>query len=293
MASRSRLPPGQAGQAAWRIGSAPVTLTFMLFFLTSQSLWISGAIIIGGGTLLATLGPALVRRFVALERLTTNNEIAGFKFATVGVLYAVLLAFVIIVVWEKFTNAELEVVHEAGAAENIYRLSQGLGDTTGADLRNAVAAYLKTAIADDWPAMDSGVPGASTSTKQALDAVYTMLSVVNDQANRAIVSEIFRQLDRMTESRRARLIAAEGAVPNVIWLVLLGGAAVTIVFTFFFGTESLRAQTVMTALLALLIFSELLIVVAIDRPFAGSVKVQPNALAHVLADFESHPEEAR
>jgi hypothetical protein len=34
-------------------------------------------------------------------------------------------------------------------------------------------------------------------------------------------------------------------------------------------------------------------VVAIDRPFAGSVKVQPNALAHVLADFESHPEEAR
>jgi hypothetical protein len=120
-----------------------------------------------------------------------------------------------------------------------------------------------------------------------------MLSVVNDQANRAIVSEIFRQLDRMTESRRARLIAAEGAVPNVIWLVLLGGAAVTIVFTFFFGTESLRAQTVMTALLALLIFSELLIVVAIDRPFAGSVKVHPIALAHVLADFESHPEEAR
>ena len=34
----------------------------MLFFLTSQQLWISGAIIIGGGTLLAMLGPALVRR---------------------------------------------------------------------------------------------------------------------------------------------------------------------------------------------------------------------------------------
>jgi hypothetical protein len=45
----------------------------MLFFLTSQQLWISGAIIIGGGTLLAMLGPALVRRFVALARLTINN----------------------------------------------------------------------------------------------------------------------------------------------------------------------------------------------------------------------------
>jgi hypothetical protein len=37
----------------------------------------------------------------------------------------------------------------------------------------------------------------------------------------------------MTEARRSRLIAAEGAVPNVIWLVLLGGAVVTIAFTFF------------------------------------------------------------
>jgi hypothetical protein len=94
--------PRPAQPAAWRISCPPLTLAPMLFFLTSQPLWISGAIIIGGGTLLAMLGPVLVRRYVALDRLTINNEIAGFKFATVGVLYAVLLAFVIIVVWEKF-----------------------------------------------------------------------------------------------------------------------------------------------------------------------------------------------
>jgi hypothetical protein len=155
-------------------------MLFFLIFLTSQSLWMSGAIIIGGGTLLAMLGPALVRRYVALDRLTINNEIAGFKFATVGVLYAVLLAFVIIVVWEKFSAAEANVVHEAGAAENLYRLSQGLGDFSGADLRKAVATYLKAAITDDWPAMDKGTVGAGGPAKQALDAIYRMLSVVND-----------------------------------------------------------------------------------------------------------------
>lgn len=265
----------------------------MLFFLTTLPLWISGLIIIGGGTLVSMLGPIAVRRFVALDRLTINNEIAGFKFATVGVLYAVLLAFVIIVVWEKFTDAEVNVVREAGAAENLYRLSQGLGDVDGGDLRNVVAAYLKAAVNDDWPAMDSGIPGASPAAKQALDAIYRMLSVVNDERHRVVVLEIFRELDQMTEARRSRLIAAEGAVPNVIWLVLLGGAAVTITFTFFFGMESLRAQTVMTALLAFLIFAELLIVVVIDRPFTGSVKVHPTALAEVLADFEAQPDEDR
>ncbi len=72
----------------------------MLFLLTTQPIWVSGTILIGLTTVLAMLSPYVVRRHVALERLTTNNEIAGFKFATVGVLYAVLLAFTIFVVWQ-------------------------------------------------------------------------------------------------------------------------------------------------------------------------------------------------
>jgi hypothetical protein len=102
-----------------------------------------------------------------------------------------------------------------------------------------------------------------------------------------VVSEMLRQLELITQARRARLVASQGAVPNVIWLVLLGGAVVTISFTFFFGTEILRAQVMMTALLAMLIFSELLIIIAIDRPFTGAVKVEPSALAAVLGDLES------
>jgi hypothetical protein len=272
---------------SWRISRASVTLGACCFFFTSQSLWLSGVLIIGGGTLLAMLGPLLVRRFVALDRLTVNNEIAGFKFATVGVLYAVLLAFVIIVVWEKFSNAETTAVHEAGAAENVFRLSQGLGDVSGADLRNALAGYLRAAIVDDWPAMNKGGFTGRGSAKRALDQLYLIVSIANEQTNRAVISEIFSQLDRIAESRRSRLIAAEGSVPTVIWMVLLGGALITIVFTFFFGMESLPAQTIMTALLACLIFSELLVIVAIDRPFSGAVKVHPTALAEVLADFET------
>src|ERR1700684_3078379 len=144
----------------------------MLFFLTSQPLWISGAILVGLPTILAVLGPSLVRRCVTLEKLTTNNEIAGFKFATVGVLYAVLLAFAIIVVWEKFSAAETTVVQEAGAAVTVYRLSPGLGDKAGADLRDAVTHYLKVAIADDWPAMGQEEIGGSRSARQALNNIY-------------------------------------------------------------------------------------------------------------------------
>jgi hypothetical protein len=261
----------------------------MIFFLTSQKLWLSAALIVGLGTVISMFGPVTVRRYVTFERLTANNEIAGFKFATLGVLYAVLLAFAIIVVWQKFSDADTNVAREASAAETIYRLAPGLGEPTGAAIRSAVTSYLKAAIDDDWPAMDHGTPGAGRESRQALDGIYSALLTADPSAhgNTALVSEIFYQLDVMTQARRGRLIAAEGAVPNIIWLVLFGGAMITIAFTFFFGNFNLWAQTLMTALLSLLIFSELLIIIAIDRPFTGSVRVEPRALAEVLADFGS------
>lgn len=50
----------------------------------------------------------------------------------------------------------------------------------------------------------------------------------------------------------------------------------------------------MTGMLSLLIFAGLFVIVAIDRPFAGSVKVQPEALHFVLDEFgePKHPYDA-
>ena len=43
----------------------------------------------------------------------------------------------------------------------------------------------------------------------------------------------------------------------------------------------------MTGLLAMVIFGELLTIIAIDRPFTGPVKVEPTPLLDVLADFQA------
>jgi len=259
----------------------------MIFFLTTRPIWVSGAIIVGLGTLLSVLGTVLVRRYANVEKLTPDTEIAGFKFGTIGVLYAVLLAFAIVVVWQKYNDAELDVVQEAGAAENVYRLSQGLSDNARVAVLRSVANYLKSAINVDWPTMDRGTTGTRGATKQALDAVYAALVSSSGQGDRTVVSEMLRQAEVITQSRRARLVLSEGAVPKALWPILLGGAALTIGFTFFFVTQRLLTQILMTALLAILILSELLIIIGTDRPFSGAVKIGPKALAAVLEDVES------
>jgi hypothetical protein len=262
-------------------------------FLANLPLWLSAILIVVTPTLLAMLGPLVIRRFVSLKNLSANNEVAGFKFATVGVIYAVLRAFAVFVVWEKFSDAESDVAQEAGAAVNIYRLAQGIEGEPGLALRTGLIAYLETAIAEDWPAMEKGK--GSPATTRALGSLYALVLTYEpgDQRGTAVLTEILRQLDRVTEARRARLVKASGVVPDIVWLVLFGGAVITVSFTFFFGSENLRAQTIMTGALALLIFSGLLVIVAIDHPFAGLAKVEPEALSLVLEDLGRDDKGAR
>ena len=258
-----------------------------MMFLTTRPLWLSALLLIGLASLVTMTGPVLVRRRVSLDRLSINNEVAGFKFAAVGVLCAVLLAFAVIVVWERFADAQNDVAQEASAAVTIYRLADGIGAGPRTAIRDRLTGYLKAVIAEDWPAMEQG--GASPVATHALDGIdAAVLSYSpSDGRGAAVLTEILHQIDVMTQARRARVVMASGIVPGIVWLVLLGGAVLTIGFTLFFGTENLRAQVLMTGVLSVLIFSSLLVIIAIDHPFAGSVKVQPNALAAVLEDFST------
>ena len=76
-----------------------------MLFLAGLSLWEAMLLVVVLPTIAAVCGQIIVRKSFELRQLATNNEIAGFKFATVGVIFAVNVAFAVIVVWEKFAEA--------------------------------------------------------------------------------------------------------------------------------------------------------------------------------------------
>ncbi len=256
-----------------------------MYFLTTRPIWLLCllALLL---TALSMAGPFVVRRYVTLERLTTNNEVAGFKFATLGVLYAVLLAFAVIVVWERFHDAEHAVAAEAGAAATLYRLSLGMGQP-GEEFRRRLDEYLEVEVANEWPAMQSG--RGSRAGTDALTRLYqaTLAYQPADFRGQTFEYALLQELGSLTQARRDRLVLAAGAVPGVVWLVLFTGAVLTITFTFFFGTVNVRNQSVMTGALALLIFAVLMVAVAIDRPFAGHVQIGPEPLQQIYEHFKT------
>jgi len=253
-------------------------------FLSSCPLWLTALLVVILPTVAAAGVLVLVRNRVGLARLMVNNEVAGFKFAVVGVIYAVLLAFAVIVVWERYSEAELAVVREAGAAATLYRLASGPEPEASA-ARSALSHYLQVVIERDWPSM--AVERESHEATVALNELYARMLQLESSVSRppAVLIELLSQLDVLTQMRRTRLHLGIGIMPTVLWMALTVGGALTVAFTFFFGARNLRAQILMTAILAVIVFMGLFVIVAIDHPFTGPVHVDSRPLQQVLADF--------
>ena len=258
----------------------------MSYFLSSLPLWQLILLLVVAPTVIAMGAQLLIRRWVGVEALARNNEIAGFKFATVGVIYAVLLAFTVIVVWEKFNEAEVSVAQEAGATAALFRYAQGQ-DAEAQALRRALAIYVRSVIDEEWPAM--GAMSESHASTVALNRVYDAALALNRAGGRdtADMSEVFSQLDGVTTARRTRLHLASGLVPNIIWIALFAGGFLTVAFTLFFGSENPIAQISMTGVLSVLVTLGLVVIVSTDHPFTGPVHILPHPLEFVLADFAS------
>jgi hypothetical protein len=96
----------------------------------------------------------------------------------------------------------------------------------------------------------------------------------------------------IADNRNERLDSADGSMSGLLWLVLIVGAVVTLGYPAFFGASNLMAQALMTAALAALVALSLLLAIAFDYPFTGSVGISPQpfdqALAEMPPDIPSH-----
>jgi hypothetical protein len=234
-------------------------------------------------TAVAMLGPTLVRRRYTYSVLIKNNEVAGFKFATIGVIYAVLLGFAIVSVWEKFSEAELLVLREAGASATLYRLSSGEAPEAVAT-RSALRAYLAAVVEDEW--LNMAAQRDSRASGNSLKALYAASMRLADARPLAVGVEILKELGDVTEARRGRLYLAKGVLSPALWTMLICGAFVTIGFTYFFAVENLRAQTAMTGALALIIFLGLFVIISYDHPFTGEVSVDALPFRSLIAEMD-------
>lgn len=100
---------------------------------------------------LAVLGLVLSRRVLPQQRLKRSGGVAGHVFDLAGVLYAVLVAFVVVVVWEQLNQAERGTEAEAAAISDLLRDSAGLPVAGRAEIQRSLIDYTNDVVDDEFP----------------------------------------------------------------------------------------------------------------------------------------------
>ena len=248
-----------------------------------------GLVIVGVSVLLAHLGLRLVRRRIPLPVLETHHEVAGFIIGVLGAIYAVLLAFVVVAVWDQFGDAKTVVEREANQLNDLSRMAQGFSAPAQPRLLDGLKVYATSVIDDEWDTMSRGQ--ASAKTQSAMDNLWQLYREVEPHTNRenALYAESLDRLNELSDSRRLRVHASEDDIPLVIRILLWGGGLIMIAFTYFFGVKSIRSQALMTAALAGEIAFILFLIVALDNPFRGYVRLPPEQMQQVLERIQAIP----
>src|ERR671920_2595420 len=204
-----------------------------------------GVLVVIGVCLAAAAGLEVVQRLVPSEKRQEHNDVAGFLYAVVGVVYAVLLALLVIAVWEQYQRALETVESEADTVADIAWLASRLPEPERYQLQEDARSYAQEVVDNEWPLMEEqgGIEG-ERGTPEAWNLIDDMRSTLQGfEPSTAAEQNLHHaegldQIDRLGDDRRMRLVQAEEGIPGVLWAVLVFGAVVAVGFTYLFGLQN-------------------------------------------------------
>jgi hypothetical protein len=226
-------------------------------------------------------GLYVVRREVEPATLRDDHDVAGFTFGVIGAFYGVVLAFVIVAVWERFERANEQVTAESLAVYNLYSLARGLGDPSRTQLQDALRGYVAHVLNHEWQAMAENKYLPDPAHEQRIWDVLLKAAPANSQ-EQVFLDKSVDQMTQLSDYRRLRYVYYSENLPSVIWIVIYVGCAITIGFSYFFVAR-FRQQAIMCGTFAALIGLTILAISELATPYQGAVVVSDQAFRIVAS----------
>lgn len=258
----------------------PLIVTLPLAYSTP----LLGVIIVGGSILVALLGFNVFLRRLPQERLRESNDVGGLIFSAIGVLFTVILAFMVVVVWDQFSTARATADGEVTRLSNLFRDAQVFPTAEREQVQSSLVCYASAVVDKEWSAMADGKasPIAAQNYQQIWRRYYAM--PLHGEKETAFYQESVTRLNELGQYRRLRLLAARNSFPAILWVFLIAGAVAMIGYTYLLGWKESRHNAIGVAGLAGLSALALFLVFAMNHPFSGTLKVKPGAFSEWYAE---------
>jgi hypothetical protein len=249
----------------------------MVNWIYSNPTWLWGTLLVVAVTAVSCLGLTITHRLVNVELRRKHNDVTAAAMGIVGIAYAVLLAFIAVATWENFASADKIVDTEASSIGDLYRETIGLPQDKAVAVRADIKKYLEQVMSEEWTSQRGG--HVSLAGRPTLVHLHSLIATIGPTTpgETAIAAELLRTMNSLYDARRTRILASRGAIPEVVWWIIAFGTALTIGFTYLFGTQDLRMHLAITGMVAASMSLVIVLIISLDRPFRGDLSVSVEA----------------
>jgi hypothetical protein len=236
--------------------------------------WVFGIAVVGSAVLIATLGVLFVRKRFSRGTLKGNHEVAGYLLSIVATLYSVLLGLIVVETQGKYQEAKVMSQQEADCALDMFHIAYSLPMETRTALHTKLQKYLEIMVEREWDSTKHSSVFDDSAHHTFRDIWWT-LNDYEPHTNREQSSydKLLDSMQNFTDARRYRLQLVKSGLPPILWGVLISGGCLTVLFTYLFEVESAKAQVFMTALVALALSLNVLLIAFFNNPYKGFMRI--------------------
>jgi hypothetical protein len=230
----------------------------------------------------------LARRLAPQPRQEGSDELVGFTYGVYGLIYGVLLAFVIVITWERFAETEKLVMHETALLSELWRDSLVARPFIREDVQKNLVAYATSVVEDEWPSM-AAEGRAHPRTEQIYENLWAITYHFAPQTKlqEAYMAEYLARMNELSAARRMRLLHSRMEVSGVLWLVLVIGAVPAVTYPLLFSCRQQWIQVMVAGSVMMIVMLGLLVTVSLQHPFSGTVAIEPEAFRQLLQSFDT------
>ncbi|TWP49090.1 DUF4239 domain-containing protein [Lentzea tibetensis] len=248
-----------------------------------MSIYVTGLLWVFGAAAISAVLVVFTRRFGSEEDRERTLGSGGAVFSIVAGLHAVLVAFILISLFDAANSAEDAVTKEANALVAVHWAANSLPEPARTKVDELGKQYVNIVVDEEWPRMDDGGDVDNKGWQKLNELRATIETAAPDgewQLDRK--AEAANQLWEVYQARQTRIDAAGGGVNPVVWLALIIGTVLSLLFPYLFGGPNLFSQLLITITLTSTLILLLFAIYQMQNPFSGGVHIPPDAFTSAL-----------
>jgi hypothetical protein len=226
--------------------------------------------------------------------LATGERARAFKavspgiLSPLGVLFAILVAFTAVQVWNDNDRANEVVDREASALRGVVVLAASFPGEPQARLRALIRRHIEVAATQEWPMMAHRTATMNITPRHLAEALQLTLALTpSGQGQQIAQHEIATELGAALDARRLRILISRAQVNFAKWSCLFAEAFCVMLAIALIQSDNLLTAAITMGLFATGVAASAVMILSHDRPFIGQLSVGPDPLLQIMSEAEA------